>query len=121
MKVLDHLELGCARTKDPLQKPTSCEGLPLTDNESDEDAPSEPSKHSDDSSEAGGEAKNNTQGETGVEDLSLVRRSPNRRFSIHRATHVTADFFQRGYTRNSCALRHVCLAEVPRPNMLRAS
>ena len=76
MKVLDHLELVCARTKEPVQKPTSCEGLPLTHNESDEDAPSEPSKHSDDSSEEGGEARNNTHGETGVEDLEPGEEEP---------------------------------------------
>ena len=76
LKVLDHLELVCVRTKEPVQKPTSCEGLPHAQNESDEDAPSEPSKHSDDSSEEGGEAGNNTHGETGVEDLEPGEEEP---------------------------------------------
>ena len=37
LKVLDHLELVCARTKEPLQKPTSCQGLPLAPDERDEE------------------------------------------------------------------------------------
>ena len=37
LKVLDHLELVCARTKEPLQKPTSCQGLPLAPDDSDEE------------------------------------------------------------------------------------